>query len=378
MASSQLSQLDSEKEKELTEAEEEVEETPATETCLRCTVAFKKNDKCVQCAMCELWAHTKCTELSTDSMKALNSRKKDEGLTWQCRSCLRYTHKFLAAARQMESRLTSLEKKVEVVAVLEAAVGDLQKEFVVMKENLATRPVNSSSSEDVFSELRERELRKENIIVQDLPEPTGSTGWERSENDARRLTDVLWNIGVELHRSDIKFMTRVGKFQEGKTRPLLVGIVEQRVRDAILSNAPKLNKLQEPMRKISIVKDLTKKQREEEVNLAKEAVDRNSKLSEQDRKNFQWKVTGKRGERRLVRARVPPPPRPGDGDQEYTAPREEGWQQQPRPGSRRSRSPPRGGRGQPRPREGPASGGRGQPQPREGPPQYSQGRGWRE
>lgn len=311
-------------------------------------------------------------------MKALNSRKKDEGLTWQCRSCLRYTHKFLAAARQMESRLTSLEKKVEVVAVLEAAVGDLQKEFVVMKENLATRPVNSSSSEDVFSELRERELRKENIIVQDLPEPTGSTGWERSENDARRLTDVLWNIGVELHRSDIKFMTRVGKFQEGKTRPLLVGIVEQRVRDAILSNAPKLNKLQEPMRKISIVKDLTKKQREEEVNLAKEAVDRNSKLSEQDRKNFQWKVTGKRGERRLVRARVPPPPRPGDGDQEYTAPREEGWQQQPRPGSRRSRSPPRGGRGQPRPREGPASGGRGQPQPREGPPQYSQGRGWRE
>ena len=54
MASSQLSQLDSEKEKELTEAEEEVEETPATETCLRCTVAFKKNDKCVQCAMCEI------------------------------------------------------------------------------------------------------------------------------------------------------------------------------------------------------------------------------------------------------------------------------------------------------------------------------------
>ena len=358
------SQLDSEREKELSEAEEEVEETPVTETCLRCEVTFKKNDKCVQCAMCELWAHTKCTGLSNDSMKALSSKKKDEGLTWQCRSCLRYTQKFLATARQLETRLTSLEKKVEAVTVLETTVGDLQKEVQVMKENLATGPVNSSTSEDVFSELRDRELRKDNIIVQDLPESFGNTGWERAENDTAHLTEVLWNIGVELHRSDIKFVTRVGKFQEERTRPLLVGIVEQRVRDAILCNAPKLNRLQEPMRQISIVKDLTKKQREEEANLAKEAEDRNAKLSDRDRKNFLWKVTGKRGERRLTRAKVPQAPRPADGDQEeFTDSREEGWQQQRRRGSRPW---------------GPPHGGRGQTRPQRGQPPYSQGRGWRD
>ena len=48
--------------------------------------------------------------------------------------------------------------------------------------------------------------------------------------------------------------------------------------------------------------DLTKLQRKEEDDLRKEASDMNDKMSDEESKNFTWKVVGRRGERRLVRA----------------------------------------------------------------------------
>ena len=50
-----------------------------------------------------------------------------------------------------------------------------------------------------------------------------------------------------------------------------------------------------------MISDLTKRQREEEGKMRQEADRLNGERSEEDAKNWLWKVVGRRGERRLVK-----------------------------------------------------------------------------
>ena len=55
---------------------------------------------------------------------------------------------------------------------------------------------------------------------------------------------------------------------------------------------------------ISIVPDLTARQRKEEKDLRKEAERLNSELSREDSLNYSWKTVGPRGEKRLVKVKI--------------------------------------------------------------------------
>jgi hypothetical protein len=105
-----------------------------------------------------------------------------------------------------------------------------------------------------------------------------------------------------MRESDIKFMTRLGKYEENKNRPILMAVRDSGLKDYLLNNSYKLK--HGHYEKVRITKDLTKRQREEELQLIEEAKKRNSELSEEEKKNFEWKVTGKKGERRLIKGRL--------------------------------------------------------------------------
>ena len=70
-------------------------------------------------------------------------------------------------------------------------------------------------------------------------------------------------------------------------------------RDYVLDKAD----MDEDMQKISIIRDLTQEQRDEEEWLRKEAERKNGELSPDDAENWMWRVVGPQGQRRLVRAR---------------------------------------------------------------------------
>jgi hypothetical protein len=72
-------------------------------------------------------------------------------------------------------------------------------------------------------------------------------------------------------------------------------------RSKLLRNARNLEKT--AFKNVNVSADLTKKQRDEEKEMWKEAENRNENLSESDRsKNLQWLVVGARGEKRLVKS----------------------------------------------------------------------------
>lgn len=126
-------------------------------------------------------------------------------------------------------------------------------------------------------------------------------GKDRKEADIKNLTRILDTINVKLNwDTDIKFVRRIGEKRE-TDRPLLVGVTDPSLRVTILKNASRLANTQ--FSSISLVPDLTRRQREEDDEVRKLCETRNSQRSGDDL-NFTWKPLGPRGSRRPVKTRI--------------------------------------------------------------------------
>ena len=114
-------------------------------------------------------------------------------------------------------------------------------------------------------------------------------------------------MGVE---KDIKFVRRLGaRASDGDTgkrdpRPLLIGLVHKHHSELILENSWLLGEASnEVYRAVSVVKDLTLKQRAGERDLYKEAAMKNlGRTQEQQQENMSFKVVGRRGSKREILA----------------------------------------------------------------------------
>ena len=280
----------------------EVDDVDENETCIFCQKSFIKNSGCIQCFLCELWAHVKCTGMHADSLKILTS-KKYNGLNWTCRPCSTFAQKYNKTTLKINERLNALEKKIDKVDKVQEKLASIDKEVEELKEKQSS--TTNSSSDSVYAELRERDSRRENLVVYELPEPVGDDGRERAQEDKEQFADLCQRIGVEMNTKDLKFSLRLGRYEDRKSRPLLVGIPNLLLRDTILNCAYRLNQLRDPFCYIGISRDLTKIQRDEDQKLRDQMDKLNSELSDEDKKNFQWRVIGKKGERKLIKARLP-------------------------------------------------------------------------
>ncbi len=104
---------------------------------------------------------------------------------------------------------------------------------------------------------------------------------------------------MEIKEEAVKFCKRIGEIGTAP-RPLLTGFHMESDKLNLLRVAKNLEDT--CFSDVNIAPDLTKKQRDEEAELKKEAERRNKSLSENDvSKNLHWVVVGPRGERRLTK-----------------------------------------------------------------------------
>ena len=276
--------------------------------CLRCKEHVAKNTESVQCSLCEHWVHKKCEKMSDETFKVLcNAVKEGLGMYWACTACTSYSTKFNKSIMELGRRVTKVE---EMMKEKEADMDNMKREVEAIKAtvNSVNRKVESgldNQNASVFKELRDRENRKNNVVFHNLPEPQGRTKEERIQEDNNLVEEVCGLIDVPIKmQAAARFTVRLGKFTKDGCRPVLVGYKDTTVKDKVLDNARALNRLDDgsQWKKVTIVPDLTKLQRKEEDDLRKEASDMNDKMSDEESKNFTWKVVGRRGERRLVRA----------------------------------------------------------------------------
>ena len=264
---------------------------------------------------------------------------------WACRPCLAYAAGITTKMKELEGRLEGVEKRMEddsrEVKGLAKKVESVE-EAIKKKDDKVDRAVREAEYR-MSEEMREREARRRNIILHCVGEDRNekSSGKDRQEWDRKSCYNVFSGMGVILEEDAVRFCRRVGE-KKDEPRPLVCGFWDERDRNKILRNAWKLEGTD--FENVSICPDLTRKQREEEADMRKEADRRNAEeLTEEDQaKNLRWAAVGDRGQRFLVKTTAREQRTGGRGGRRTTAD-----SRQPRPATsatRGRRGTIRGGR----------------------------------
>ena len=316
--------------------------TKAKFPCLRCKKNVAKNSRSIRCSICNFWVHVECEGITNELYNILANPEKygTSGISWKCDSCQASAAKIHELVEKYENRIKGVEVKL---AETESVVQNMDKEVKKIGESLRTRDdkINEKIKRNetgVFEEIRERENRKKNAILYRVDEHDreDATGSERREWDRKLCISILNTLRMGMEDTDIKFVRRLGE-KTREARPLCVGFFSEADRDKLLRRGRDLENTR--FKDVSICPDLTWRQREEEVEMRKEADRRNEMdLTEDDvSKNLIWAVVGARGQKRLVKTTARE-----QSTNEYQGQRWRGGPGRPR-GTTRVSTQPRGG-----------------------------------
>ena len=272
--------------------------------CLCCGENCRKNQQSVRCVMCALWAHKTCIKMTDAAFKTLEIQQKETGTAyWVCRPCQSFAQRIQHQLGENNKRHEETERRVlENSQNINSHTQELEKLKEEMKK-LTERMDRGTENRDeiLYGEMQEREVRRLNLVLHGVVEPpeTVRTARDRQELDRTKCEDIFTNMKARTKKEDIKFCRRIGE-KRAEPRPLVIGLENEEEKRHLLFKARNLvgTKYQD----ISVVPDLTRKQREVEDNLRKEAEARNKNLTREDKEaNLRWIVVGRRGEKRLVK-----------------------------------------------------------------------------
>lgn len=158
-------------------------------------------------------------------------------------------------SREEESKAAT-EQLNERVERLEAS-GNEEQAAEIDIERIVKEQVQKG-----INEYRERENRKFNLILHNVPESQKEDVEERRDEDIESADEIMAEIGC----SDIKIETaiRLGKVTEGKTRLLKVRLPSSTKKRVALSNAKRLRQSSsDTLKKVFISPDLSPEARED-------------------------------------------------------------------------------------------------------------------
>jgi hypothetical protein len=252
--------------------------------------------------------HKTCSGLSDEGFKYVQDQLQTTGLAyWACRACTSY-------AMGMNHRLKMIEENVEKVSKAvkdnSEAIKEMDKKVDAISEGLKKKDDRvegkiQDQQREMYEELRERDIRKKNVIFHGIQElqKENATYKERVEWDRASISNILRELKLNMKEDAVKFSKRIGEAGGSAARPILAGFHMEMDKLNLLRVARNLENSR--YSDVNVVPDLTKRQRDEEAELKREAERRNKSLTETDvSKNLHWVVVGARGERRLTKEKV--------------------------------------------------------------------------
>jgi len=274
-----------------------------TYPCLKCEKQVAKNAKAVRCSLCNLYLHISCTTEISDDVYNFMKSQETSGFKWFCHSCRIVNDKYQNDMVTLNARIDKVEDSVTANT---SDIVTLKKDVEKCKNDKAEEGERQNArmnefQNEVFEEIQERERRKHNLILHNIPEPDSSVtvGKERKEADIKVLTEVMLTLDPSFdYNQDIKFMHRIGD-KNDKARPITLSFKKTDKKDIFVTKAHKLEGTKFSNYSISI--DLTKRQRNEQREMESEATKRTNNLSEEDFLKYEWIVTGPRGNKRIVK-----------------------------------------------------------------------------
>ena len=282
----------------------------AESLCGHCNKLVKNDSLAMECEICNLWYHIKCqgiTKAEYEYIKGGSKKKSLSKLHWYCLTCDRIAVNFMKTMASLhikhqilEDKVDNLEEKMknkvdkEEVDQLKEEIGSIRKgqkqaleeQWKKIEENLLNHQKENTvkiNKEDIISvndviekkikekdvEERARKDRRNNMAIFGIKECEAMSGKEKQEVDLKEVQKILKDCcEVELKQDNVAKVIRMGKYTEGKKRPIIITIGTEEKKREIFKN---LHKLRRSTHNITITHDLTVRQREELHELIKEA-----------------------------------------------------------------------------------------------------------
>ena len=290
----------------------------------KCTLKGKSSEA-VQCDICFVWVHASCEGFTKDQCKAFSDLSKFfPNIAYCCKlnGCLTRLNQLIAInskskpSAEINEVLEDLKKNYsqvnEAIITLSNNIDSLSSNNTELddKVNTLSKSVQSqpkppawefpatftpsSVAINVADELSERNKRKCNVMVHNLPEPSTAT----NETDIKCFADICrGELGFEV---DITKSIRLGQKQNSKPRSLLFKLSSKALRNKLLSYAPKL-RFSSTWYQLYIQPDMTPTEREayrklqEEIKRRKNLgetnlIIRNGKIIQYVQKKFRTRV----------------------------------------------------------------------------------------
>jgi DNA repair ATPase RecN len=178
--------------------------------CLACGKQCTSQQFSVQCTLCSLWCHKDCGGISEAYFKALDLQMREMGTAfWACRSCMSFATKVNNQFRDMDRRIGEVSTKTEAVTkrVEEhtAEIGEVRGDVRKMEEKL--EEMEKRLEDRMCAEIREREIRRLNLVLHRVDEPNQRIrdGRERMEADKKTCVKIFKAMKATVTCESIKF-----------------------------------------------------------------------------------------------------------------------------------------------------------------------------
>ena len=262
------------------------------EMCDHCSKEFTASCEVLQCDLCASLVHASCEGVDKEHFQLLSQvTNKISNVMYYCKlnNCVARSKQFifknvqaiLSSSEDSESNETALrsitEEQEEIrdaLTALSAKVDDLcslnqtleseikatagavvSKPSPVVGESLFASPV------EAVDEYLDRERRKCNLVIYNLPEPIASNVKDRTQQD-KNVFSQLVSSELKIENINLLKCIRLGKkTSNNKARPLLVSVTEASTKYNILKKASQLRHSSSHS-KVYISPDMTRKERE--------------------------------------------------------------------------------------------------------------------
>ena len=236
---------------------------------------------CVQCYICEGWAHKGCGKLTDSEFSTLSNDKSAccSNMQWVCDPCVLQKEKgkkkkksYAQAAKQesnpnLEALFATMMKTFSdrIDKMEEKLTGKHLEEKI---EAVVDRVVDKKIDQAVYEKI-EKEKRKNNIIIVNLKESTKKSEEGREKDDTKSVKTLLSKM-VKIKDGDLKEApVRLGD-KGSKPRVLKVVLKNETLKREVLKKAPSLNVDVPFEKRVYINQDYTKRQRENHKKLREE------------------------------------------------------------------------------------------------------------
>ena len=239
--------------------------------CRTCTKTIDQENS-LTCDKCEGWVHFKCSKLTKHEYEFLCTTTKTK-LKYFCQACEASASDDTGkgAIQIQDAKIDDLSKRFESVELQNKAIMDMLRKDDKKEEK--KEQVLKVTVEEAFEDSKEKQEKKNNLILFNLPESESKEEKVSQEEDLAKVRQILKyvNGGSSVQDLEDNQISRMGERKDSSPRPRGIKIIFSNFHNKmkILKNAIMLGKKEE-YKKFGLSPDKTWNERQADIELRKE------------------------------------------------------------------------------------------------------------